>query len=82
MYPIDLLADGTKINGIDLDDICLGLHAWDRHVRWGDANDGHHLCNLDGTWVYGAYAGASATFENGSGFSQVDLITRNPGAMK
>ncbi|WP_103257993.1 hypothetical protein [Tabrizicola aquatica] len=66
--PIDLLADGTKINGtvstIFVSGFTPGIGMSGGVTRMTDTT--YHP---DGTWDYGAYAGASATFENGSGFA-------------
>jgi hypothetical protein len=68
MYPIDLLADDTKINGtvstIFASGFTPGIGVAGGVTRMTDTT-----YDPDGTWVYGAYAGASATFENGSGFA-------------
>lgn len=68
MDPIDLLADGTKINGvistIFASGFTPGIGTSGGVTRMTDTT-----YNLDGTWVYGAYAGASATFDNGTGFA-------------
>ena len=69
MYQIDLLADGAKINGvvstIFVSGFTPGLGMSGGVTRMTDTT---YL--PDGTWVYGAYSGASATFENGTGFSK------------
>jgi hypothetical protein len=68
MYPIDLLPDGTKINGvvstIFVSGFTPGIGMSGGLTRMTDTTYAP-----DGTWVYGAYAGASATFENGTGFA-------------
>lgn len=68
MDPIDLLADGTKINGV-ISTIFASGFTPGIGMSGGVTRMTDTTYTLDGTWVYGAYAGASATFDNGSGFA-------------
>jgi hypothetical protein len=68
MYPIDLLADGTKIDGV-VSTIFVSGFTPGIGVSGGVTAMTDTTYNPDGTWEFGSYTGASSTFDNGTGFS-------------
>lgn len=68
MYTIDLLADGTKLDGV-VSTIFVSGFTPGIGVSGGMTAMTDTRYNPDGTWEFGAYTGASSTFDNGSGFS-------------
>jgi hypothetical protein len=68
MDVINLLADGTKLNGM-VSTIFVSGFTPGIGVSGGMTSMTDTRYNPDGTWEFGSYTGASSTFDNGSGFS-------------
>ncbi len=68
MFQIEPLADGTKLNGI-VSTIFVSGFTPGIGMSGGVTRMTDTRYNPDGTWAFGSYAGASATFEGGGGFA-------------
>ena len=68
MFQIEPLADGTKLDGI-VSTIFVSGFTPGIGMSGGVTRMTDTRYNPDGTWEFGSYAGASATFENGGGFA-------------
>ena len=68
MFQIEPLSDGTKLDGI-VSTIFVSGFTPGIGMSGGVTRMTDTRYNPDGTWEFGSYAGASATFENGGGFA-------------
>ncbi|WP_149587800.1 copper resistance protein NlpE [Tabrizicola flagellatus] len=66
---VELLADGTRIDGTVSTLFATGFTPGIGMSGGGMTAMTDTRYRRDGTWTYGSYAGASASFDNGSGFA-------------
>jgi hypothetical protein len=69
MDPITPLADGTKLNGVVSTLFVSGFAPGMSTSGGGVTAMTDTRYNLDGTWSFSSYTGASASFDNGAGFA-------------